>query len=220
MLFQIVNVIILPIPGAIFILVGVAIFGPIKTFILTYISTFIGCLLAFAIGKFLGQKAVIWCVGEENTKKYKEAVGGKGSFLFFVMQILPLFPDDILCMVVGLTAMKLSTFCIIILFTKAIAIALVCFFGSGSLIPFSGWGIPVWIGLALLLLVGFILFCKFQTQIENWLKKVFKRNKKSEVKNEPTETLDTTSNEKTETLDSHSNTEATENTTLSQELTE
>ena len=180
MALQIVNVIILPIPGAIIILAGLAIFGPVKTFIITYISTIIGCLIAFAIGKYFGQKAVIWCVGEENTKKYKEVIGKKGNFLFFVMQLFPVFPDDILCMVVGLTPMKFSFFILCIMFTKAIGISLICFFGSGSLIPFSGWGIPVWIAICVLTVTGFVLFCKYQKQIEKWLKKLLKKNKNSE----------------------------------------
>lgn len=178
-LFQIANIIILPLPGFVFMVVGLSIFGSVNTFIVTYISTLIGAVIAFMIGKVFGQKAVTWCIGEESTEKYKKMIGAKGNLLFIIMQILPFFPDDILCMVAGLTSMKWSFFLVSMILIKPIYIAFVCFLGTGTIIPFSGWGIPVWIAIFIFFGIAFILFCKYQTRMETWLKKITDRKSKN-----------------------------------------
>ena len=46
------------------------------------------------------------------------------------------------------------------------------FLGSGTIIPFSGWGIPVWIVLVLFAIVCFYLSIRYQQQIENFIMKL------------------------------------------------
>ena len=59
-----------------------------------------------------------------------------------------------------------------------------CFLGSGTLIPFSGWGIPVWIVLVLIVAVLFFVCFKYQPQIENYIEKLAtKFSKKSKQNN-------------------------------------
>lgn len=174
-LFTVLNVVLLPIPAMILMLAGVAVFGAVKAFIITYASVMVGSVIAFFIGRIFGKKAVGWCVGEEALEKYGKMVGKKGSALFVIMQLLPFFPDDILCMIAGLTDMKFSFFFFSLLIVKPMYIATVCFLGTGTIIPFKGWGIPVWIAIFAVIAVLFILFCKYQDKIENFLKKKFKK---------------------------------------------
>jgi len=173
-LVQILNVVFLPLPSFVVIILGVSLFGPIKAFFLTVIGVIIGSIISFMIGRFIGLKIVVWCIGKEKTQKYKNMIGSKGYLLFLIMQLLPFFPDDILCMVAGLTSMKFSFFIISMLIVKPIYIAIVCIFGTGSIIPFSGWGIPVWIAIILLLAIIFALFCKYEKNIVNWFKRIGK----------------------------------------------
>lgn len=180
-LLTILNVIILPIPALVFMLAGVAVFGAVKTFIISYISVMVGSVIAFIIGRFAGKKLVVWCIGEEAIEKYTKLIGKKGNALFIIMQLLPFFPDDILCMVAGLTSISFPFFLVSMLIVKPIYIATVCFMGTGSIIPFSRWGIPVWIAIFVVIGVLFILFCKYQNRIENWLEKhIKKRTNKSD----------------------------------------
>ncbi len=174
------NVVILPIPAAMLMLAGVAVFGAVKTFIISYISVMIGSVIAFMIGRFAGKKLANWCIGESNVEKYSKLIGKKGNALFVIMQLLPFFPDDILCMVAGLTAMSFLFFSISMLIVKPIYIAAVCFMGTGEVIPFSGWGIPVWITVFVVIAVAFILYCKYQTKIETKLARLFRRKSKDE----------------------------------------
>ncbi len=176
-LLTVLNVVILPIPALIFMLAGVAVFGAVKTFIISYISVMIGSIIAFIIGRFAGKKLVVWCVGEGAIEKYTKLIGKKGNALFVIMQLLPFFPDDILCMIAGLTSMSFPFFFISMLIVKPMYIATVCFMGTGSIIPFTGWGIPVWIAIFVVIGILFILFCKYQTKIETWFGKLVKRDK-------------------------------------------
>lgn len=178
----IVQVIILPVPSFIFYLVGTAIYGAPIAFLLSYISTVIGSCINFLIGAFFGKKVVSWCVGEELTDKYRHLLNSKGYLLFIIMQILPFFPDDILCMIIGMSSMPFLFFLIIMIIVKPIYIGAVCFLGTGDIIPFSGWGIPVWILIIIGIITVYILYTKNQEKIEKYLKSKFQRKNRSEKK--------------------------------------
>lgn len=169
---QLLQVIVLPAPGFIFYLAGTAIYGPWIAFFVSYASVVLGSVVAFYIGRLFGKPVVYWCVGKDTTEKYIDLLGNKGNVLFALMQLLPFFPDDILCMVAGLTKMSFKFFFGVILVIRPVYIAAVCFFGTGDLIPFSGWGIPVWIGIFLVCAAAFLLYCKYQTVIEEKFKKL------------------------------------------------
>lgn len=169
---QLLQVIVLPAPGFIFYLAGTAIYGPWIAFFVSYASVVLGSVIAFYIGRFFGKPVVYWCVGKDTTDQYIDLIGNKGNVLFALMQLLPFFPDDILCMVAGLTKMSFKFFIIVMLAVRPLYIAAVCFLGTGDLIPFGGWGIPVWIGIFLVCAAAFLLYCKYQTKIEEKLKKL------------------------------------------------
>ncbi len=169
------QVVVLPVPALLFYIAGTAIYGPLYAFLICYVATVVGSFIAYFIGKGLGRKVVYWCVGKSTALKYEKMLGSKGYMLFAIMQLLPFFPDDVLCMLAGLVSMKISVFSLIILLVRPIYILLACFLGTGNLIPFSGWGIPVWISVFLLMGGLFFLYCKYQTKIENYFIKKFKK---------------------------------------------
>lgn len=172
-LIQLLQVVILPAPTWIFVLAISAVYGTLQSFIISTTAVLVGSYICFYIGRKLGQKAVIWCAGEESTIKYTKIIDKKGKVPFILMQLLPFFPDDILCMVAGLSTMNITFFSIIMFIVKPLNIGIICIFGSGSLIPFSGWGIPVW----LILILGLIILCyyyfKNQDKIDNYIKDKF-----------------------------------------------
>lgn len=177
-ILQFLNVVLLPLPGFLFMLAALSIFGVWPTFLVTLVVTWVGSIICFWFGRTYGNQAVVWCVGSETATRYQKLIGNKGNLLFLIMQILPFFPDDLLCMIAGLTSMKFSFFLLTMLIAKPLYIATVCCFGSGALIPFSGWGIPVWIALCVGLSIAFLLYCKYQTAIESWFAKITRRKRK------------------------------------------
>lgn len=144
-LLIIANVVILPAPSVVFYLAITAVYGSWLSFVICYVATVLGSIIAFTIGRKFGKKAVVWCIGKEDTEKYSNLLSKKGKVPFLVMQLLPFFPDDILCMVAGLSNMSYKFLILSMIFIRPIYIAFVCFLGTGEIIPFSGWGIAVWI---------------------------------------------------------------------------
>ncbi len=141
------QVVVLPIPAAVTILIGVLMYGPTVSFIVSTLGTIVGSIICFLLGKFFGYKVVAWIIGEEKAKRYADFINEKGKIPFIVMLLFPFFPDDILCMAAGLTKMTFKFFIVTVVLTRPVMIAFVSYFGTGEIIPFGGWGIPVWIGM-------------------------------------------------------------------------
>lgn len=160
------QVVVLPIPEAVTILLGVAIYGATTSFILSVIGTIIGSLISFMLGKVFGRRLCNWMFGEDNTEKYAKIMNEKGRFLFIIMLLFPAFPDDMLCMIAGITTMSYAYFTVICLVTRPVMIGLTAYLGSG-IIPFSGWGIPVWISIVCLMFVVFVVIGGIKSKIEN-----------------------------------------------------
>lgn len=74
-------------------------------YLLTVISAYmVGCLLAYAIGRKFGVKAIKWVAGsEEEFNKWSLFLNQKGKWYYFFTILLPIFPDDLLCLVAGST---------------------------------------------------------------------------------------------------------------------
>ncbi len=160
------QVVVLPIPEAVTILLGVAIYGATWSFVLSVIGTIIGSLISFMLGKVFGRRLCNWMFGEENTEKYAKILSEKGRFLFIIMLLFPAFPDDMLCMIAGITSMSYGYFTLVCLLTRPVMIGLTAYLGSG-VIPLTGWGIPIWIAIACLMFVMFVVIGKIKTKIEN-----------------------------------------------------
>lgn len=168
---QFLQVCLVPIPAIITTLAGTMVFGPWITSLISIIAVISASVFSFFLGKKIGRKLVVWVAGEEETKKWEEKIN-RGKYVFFLMMLFPFFPDDILCLVAGATGMTYKFFIITNIITRPIGIISTCFLGSGQLIPFSGWGIPVWIVLIILGAILFYLSFKFQPQIENFVLKL------------------------------------------------
>lgn len=160
-LLSFLQVVILPIPSALTMVIGVMIYGPSVSFIVSTAATLIGSFLLFWLGKTFGRKIAYWMFGKEKTDKYSKILSEKGKGLFIIIMLFPFFPDDLICILAGVTSMSYKFYLISMAITRTLVIAFTCYFGSGDIIPFSGWGIPVWIGLFALMIVGMILVKKF-----------------------------------------------------------
>lgn len=178
-LIQFLQTTILPIPAAVTTVAGTLVFGPWITFVISFLSVFLGSLFAFFLGKKIGRKLVVWVAGEKTTIKWEEKLK-QGKYVFFLMMLFPFFPDDILCITAGTINMNYRFFIITNLITRPITIFTICFLGSGEIIPFSGWGLAVWAVLIVFALIVLFLSFKYQSQIETY---VVKLGKKLSIKN-------------------------------------
>ena len=176
-LIQILQVVILPLPAVVCYLPGLAIWEPWEATLLASTGVLIGSLICYFLGKFFGRRVVEWIAGKETTDKYASYLGKRGKVLFVMMQILPFFPDDILCLIAGLTGMNFWFFLATMIIVRPAIVATYCYLGSGEIIPFSGWGIPVWIAIFVVCIVLAVLSFKYQDKLEDWLRrKIFKKS--------------------------------------------
>lgn len=184
-IIQVLQVVILPIPAVVCYVPGSLIWGPVNATLIASAGVITGSVISYFIGKVCGKPAVVWIAGSENVEKYAPYLAKRGKVLFVIMQILPFFPDDILCMLAGLTGMNFAFFSVSIILIRPAIIATYCFLGSGTVIPFSGWGIAVWAAIFIVCIVLAVLSFKYQDKIENWLinklKNLKRKNKGGKV---------------------------------------
>lgn len=124
-LIQMVQVVVPIVPGGITCAVGVVIFGPWYGLLYNYIGIVIGSGINFYLARRYGQCLVKFFVKEETYDKYITWLDkGKKFDKFFAFAIFfPCAPDDILCMIAGLTKMSWKKFSAIILIGKPASIA-------------------------------------------------------------------------------------------------
>lgn len=198
---QYLQVVILPIPGFVSTAAGVALFGPFKAMLCSLVGIILGSLTAFIIGRKVGYKAVAWIVGKEDLDKWLRKVRGKDNFILTTMFILPLFPDDMLCFVAGLSSMTWQYFVVMIVFSRLIGIAGTCY--SVNFIPFNTWwGILIWVILIAALITAFVFLYKNMDAINTWFTKKFrlKRRKKATGKRNEKEKEITSETERTDRI--------------------
>ena len=166
---QILQVCLLPIPGVLTVGAGVLAFGALKACLFSYIGILIGSLIAYWTGRVLGYRVAAWVAGKEALDKWLQKVKGRDKMLLTAMFLLPLFPDDVLCIVSGLTTMSWKFFIIMQLVARAISVVTTAFSLNGDIIPYDTvWGIIVWICIGIAIIALFILIWKKGDKFERW----------------------------------------------------
>jgi len=196
-IIQFLQVTFLPIPAFLTTVAGALIFGPWTTFFVSLISIMLGSIFAFFLGRKFGKKLLCWIAGKEDAEKWTKKLTN-GKYIFFLMMLFPIFPDDILCMAAGVTNMSFDFFFFTNLITRPIGIICTCFLGSGTLIPFSGYGLIVWPILILLLIISFVFSVKYRKKNEEFVDKLARKKrtpKKGKNKNIKVDTLDINNSE-------------------------
>lgn len=102
---QFLQVIFIPIPAYFITLTSMKMY-PDNLFLLFILTLFVvmcGVVIAYFIGHKFGKKAVIWAAGsEEEYDKWLNVLKSKRTNMFYLFSVIfPIFPDDILCILVG-----------------------------------------------------------------------------------------------------------------------
>lgn len=125
-LIQIIQVVVPIIPGGVSLAAGVIIFGPVLGFVYNYIGICIGSILNFLLARHYGLPFIRNIVREKTINKYQHWLDDHARFekLFAAAIFLPIAPDDLLCLLAGLSQMTLRRFTWIILLGKPLSILL------------------------------------------------------------------------------------------------
>ncbi len=173
---QFLQVIISPIPGSVTTLVGGVLFGFFPGFILSFGAVFIGSLGAFLLGKKFGRPLVERIAGKKIVEKYMDSVSSRQRILLILMFLLPFFPDDVLCLIAGLSALNLPSFALIMLCTRPWGLLFSALVGS-DVISVPEW---VWFVIAAVAIAALVLVSKYapliEERIHQWIKKTFQKN--------------------------------------------
>ncbi len=110
---QIVQVVAAPLPGEVTGFVGGILFGPLWGVVYSTIGLTIGSWIAFMLARWLGRPIVEHLVSRETIDRYDYVMKHKGLLLAFLMFLIPGFPKDILCYVLGLGHMQQRDFLIV-----------------------------------------------------------------------------------------------------------
>ncbi|KRN21326.1 hypothetical protein FC75_GL002339 [Lacticaseibacillus camelliae DSM 22697 = JCM 13995] len=116
---QIIQVFFPIIPGGLSTIAAVAIFGPVWGFIYNYVGIGLGSIAAFSLVRRFGKSFLEDLVPAKTLAKSQHYLNG-GNFdrMFTIAILLPVVPDDLLCMLAGLTKMSLKKFVTIIVLCK------------------------------------------------------------------------------------------------------
>jgi uncharacterized membrane protein YdjX (TVP38/TMEM64 family) len=127
---QILQVVIAPIPGEVTGIIGGYLYGPIPGTIYSTIGLTVGSWLAFALARTFGLPLVEKAVKPDIIQKYDYLMTHQGVFIAFILFLIPGFPKDYLCYLIGLSHMKTATFLIISTFGRLFGTTLLSVSGS------------------------------------------------------------------------------------------
>jgi uncharacterized membrane protein YdjX (TVP38/TMEM64 family) len=105
---QALQVVVAPIPGQVVNFVAGYVYGfPFGT-LLSWLGTVLGAALAMTLARFIGRPLVERLASPSFLARADGLMADKGLAFFFIAFLIPLLPDDAICLVAGLTALPLS----------------------------------------------------------------------------------------------------------------
>jgi uncharacterized membrane protein YdjX (TVP38/TMEM64 family) len=173
-LLQIIQVIVAPIPGGAIEFIGGYLFGVKAGFVYSMIGLTIGSWIAFSLARIFEKVAVEKLVSERTRKKFDYLVEHEGVILSFVLFLIPGFPKDALCYILGLTPMHLGIFLAISTIGRIPGTLIACLQGGKAFDQqYYTFGILLG-GSALVILVFYI----YHEEIHRIVKKIKGESKK------------------------------------------
>ncbi len=151
---QLMTVIIAPIPSNVSTAAGALALGFWPGFLLGASAVVVGSLIVFTLAKRLGEPFVRRFVNQKTLQKYMPVIEKKRDAFMFLALLLPFFPDDLLCILAGLSGMGTMRFFVIALVTRPWGLVVASAVGSGAIsMPLWGWALIV-LGAAALMIFG------------------------------------------------------------------
>jgi uncharacterized membrane protein YdjX (TVP38/TMEM64 family) len=118
MLLQALQVVISPIPGELTGVVGGYVYGLNFGFLFSTVGLTLGSWVAFELANIFGKPLVEKFVTKNVLEKFHFLTTSTGAIISFLLFLIPGFPKDYLCYILGLTGMNLVTFLIVSTFGR------------------------------------------------------------------------------------------------------
>lgn len=166
-LIQTLQVVIAPIPGGLIEFMGGYLFGVRAGFIYSIIGSLFGSWLAFILARLFEMVAVEKFVHIRTMKKFDYLIGHQGVILSFLLFLIPGFPKDALCYILGLTPMHLGIFLIISTIGRIPGTLMACLQG-GKAFDHQYKALLILFGISLLIIMVFYIY---HEEIHRFIKK-------------------------------------------------
>ena len=168
---QLASVVVAPIPSNITAAAGAYLFGLWPSFLLTWGAVAAGSAIVFMLARLLGQKFAGQFVSEKLSDRYLDVIRRKRDVFLLLAFLFPFFPDDLLCILAGLTDISFKRFFLLVIAARPWGLLVACMVGSATV------SIPLW-GMALLGAAGlavFLLAMKYGDKLEDAIMKRFEQ---------------------------------------------
>jgi uncharacterized membrane protein YdjX (TVP38/TMEM64 family) len=129
---QILQVVVAPIPGEVTGIIGGYLYGSFLGTIYSTIGLTLGSWLAFALARMFGLPLVEKTVKPEIIQKYDYLMEHQGVLVSFVLFLIPGFPKDYLCYIIGLSHMRTWKFLVISTIGRLLGTVLLSVSGSNA----------------------------------------------------------------------------------------
>lgn len=170
---QFAQVTILPLPATLTTIAGFTVFGVGETLLYSSAAIIAGSMVAFAAGRTFGVRLAVWLCGAKSVAKYRELLKGRETLLLYAMFLLPIFPDDLLCVIAGLGSMSYRSFGVMMLISRPVGVLWTAAVYKGAVnIPANAAGIAVWAAIALVTVAVFAVLYKYGEKISEKLANV------------------------------------------------
>jgi uncharacterized membrane protein YdjX (TVP38/TMEM64 family) len=157
--------IVAPIPGQVINFVAGYIYGPWAGMLYSWLGMVAGIGIAMAIGRYAGRPVVERLIGSAVMEKMDQLAAGKGVAFFLLMFIIPGLPDDVLCFIVGMTALPLRLMWPLAAVARIPGLLAAVVLGAQA----ENIPLPVWIAFSGLGLVGLVMIWRYGDRVQSFL---------------------------------------------------
>jgi uncharacterized membrane protein YdjX (TVP38/TMEM64 family) len=169
---QALQVVFAPIPGEATGFLGGFIFGIPKGFLYSTLGLTLGSLGAFLLGRWLEIHFVEKVVKKETLEKFDFIIERQGALISFLLFLIPGFPKDYLCFVLGLSKMPIRVFLLINIIGRMPGTFLLTLQGANV---YKGNYVTFFVLLGLFIVVG-LLMLFYKETFYRWLRRWSKKN--------------------------------------------
>ena len=160
-LVQFASVILAPIPSNLTAMAGGVLFGAAISFLLTAGAVILGSMVVFLLARALGRPFADRFVSRKVSERYLEIIHRKRDVFLALVFLFPFFPDDLICILAGLTEIRPLRYLVLVVLTRPWGLLVACCLG-GSVIS-----IPLW-GMILIGCAGLVLFLVVLNYGDKW----------------------------------------------------
>ena len=119
--------ILLPIPEAVTIPGASAVFGPAAAAAIAFLGTMLGIATMFFAARYGGRKFISKLIKEEQLIKYQKYVSNNETVIMFLLFVIPILPDEIICVGAGIGQVSPKRFFMVASVSKFITAILLAY---------------------------------------------------------------------------------------------